>query len=40
MPKPDWDIRNDGLLLENMGADCAVRLGDPKIWKAAVAKLG
>lgn len=29
-----------GLLLENMGADRAVRLGDPEVWKAAVAKLG
>ena len=29
-----------GLLLENLGADCAVRLGDPDVWRAAVAKLG
>ena len=28
-----------GLLLENVGADCAVRLGDPEVWRAAVAKL-
>ena len=28
-----------GLLLENVGADVAVRLGDPDIWRAAVAKL-
>jgi hypothetical protein len=28
-----------GLLLENLGADCAVRLGDPEVWRAAVAKL-
>jgi hypothetical protein len=29
-----------GLLLENLGADRAVRLGDPAVWRAAVAKLG
>ena len=29
-----------GLLLEDLGADCAVRLGDPDVWRAAVAKLG
>lgn len=29
-----------GLLLENIGADRAVRLGDPGVWRAAVAKLG
>jgi hypothetical protein len=29
-----------GLLLENIGADRAVRLGDPEVWRAAVAKLG
>ncbi|MEX2092146.1 MAG: hypothetical protein WD971_05685 [Pirellulales bacterium] len=28
-----------GLLLENVGADAAVRLGDPKVWRAAVAAL-
>ena len=28
-----------GLLLENVGADAAVRLGDPKAWRAAVADL-
>ena len=28
-----------GLLLENVGADAAVRLGDPTVWKAAVAEL-
>ena len=28
-----------GLLLENLGADRAVRLGDPEVWRAAVAKL-
>ena len=27
------------LLLENVGADAAVRLGDPDVWRAAVAKL-
>jgi hypothetical protein len=27
------------LLLENVGADAAVRLGDPKAWRAAVAGL-
>jgi hypothetical protein len=29
-----------GLLLENVGADRAVRLGDPDVWRAAVASLG
>jgi hypothetical protein len=28
-----------GLLLENVGIDAAVRLGDPGQWKAAVANL-
>ena len=28
-----------GLLLENMDADVAVRLGDPDVWRAAVASL-
>jgi hypothetical protein len=28
-----------GLLLENIGADHAVQLGDPEVWRAAVAKL-
>jgi hypothetical protein len=27
------------LLLENIGADRAVRLGDPEVWRRAVAKL-
>jgi hypothetical protein len=27
------------LLLENVGADAAVRLGEPGVWRAAVAKL-
>ena len=29
-----------GLLLENVGADRAVRMGDPQVWRAAVAELG
>lgn len=29
-----------GLLLENVGADRAVGLGDPDVWRLAVAKLG
>ncbi len=29
-----------GLLLENVGIDQAVRLGDPELWRAAVAELG
>lgn len=28
-----------GLLLENVGADRAVKLGDPEVWRAAVASL-
>ena len=28
------------LLLENVGVDQAVRLGDPEIWRAAVRELG
>ena len=28
-----------GLLLENVGADAAVSLGDPQIWREAVAAL-
>ena len=35
-----WDdeqrINLLGLLLENMGADEAVRLGDPAVWRAAI----
>jgi hypothetical protein len=27
------------LLLENVGADRAVQLGDPEVWRTAVAKL-
>ncbi len=29
-----------GLLLENVGADAAVHLGDPRVWRDAVARLG
>jgi hypothetical protein len=28
-----------GLLLENVGADRAVRLGDPSVWRSAVEAL-
>jgi hypothetical protein len=28
------------LLLENLGVDQVVRLGDPAVWRAAVAELG
>ena len=28
-----------GLILENVGADAAVRLGDPDVWRAAVKAL-
>jgi hypothetical protein len=28
-----------GLLLENVGADAAVRLGDPAVWRTAVSRL-
>jgi hypothetical protein len=28
-----------GLLLENIGADRAVQLGDPQVWRRAVANL-
>ena len=28
-----------GLLLENVGTDAAVKLGDPAVWRAAVADL-
>ncbi len=28
-----------GLLLENVGIDAAVRLGDPEVWRAAVRDL-
>jgi hypothetical protein len=29
-----------GLLLENVGADRAVRLGDPEVWREAIRALG
>ena len=28
-----------GLLLENVGVDAAVRLGDPDVWRAAIREL-
>ena len=28
-----------GLLLENVGVDAAVRLGDPAVWRAAIREL-
>jgi hypothetical protein len=28
------------MLLENVGADAAIRLGDPAVWKAAISDLG
>ena len=28
-----------GMLLENVGLDCAVKLGDPNMWREAVGKL-
>lgn len=28
-----------GMLLENVGLDCAVRVGDPFAWREAIAKL-
>ena len=38
-----WDdderVKLPGLLLENVGADRAVRLGDPAVWRAAVEAL-
>jgi len=38
-----WDVDQRltllALLLENTGADAAVRLGDPSVWRAAVARL-
>ena len=41
--KLSWDddqrLKDLGALLENLGIDRAVRLGDPKLWKAAVAEL-
>jgi hypothetical protein len=32
-------LRMLGLLLEQMGADTAVRLGEPQVWRDAVADL-
>ena len=38
-----WDDRDRltllALLLENVGADAAVRLGDPEVWRAAIREL-
>ena len=38
-----WDederVKLLGLLLENVGADRAVRLGDPSVWRSAVEAL-
>jgi hypothetical protein len=38
-----WDdearVKLLGLLLENLGADVAVRLGDPAVWRDAVRDL-
>jgi hypothetical protein len=38
-----WDdedrVKLLGLLLENVGADRAVRLGNPTVWRAAVAAI-
>jgi hypothetical protein len=38
-----WDeedrVKLLGLLLENVGADRAVRLGNPDVWRAAVGNL-
>lgn len=28
-----------GLLVENLGVDAVVKLGDPEVWKAAVARI-
>jgi hypothetical protein len=28
-----------GLLLENVGVDAAIRLGDPEVWRAAIKEL-
>lgn len=35
----DDRLRLLGLLLENVGADAAVSLGDPAVWRAAVNRL-
>ena len=38
-----WDdderLRMIGLLLENVGLDKVVRMGDPKVWREAIAAL-
>ena len=43
MGKLLWDDKERltllGLLLENLGLDAAVRLGEPAVWRAAVADL-
>jgi len=35
----DERLRMLGCLLEGIGADAAVRLGDPAVWRAAIAAL-
>jgi hypothetical protein len=35
----DERLRLLGLLLENVGADAAVRMGDPRVWREAVESL-
>jgi hypothetical protein len=39
-----WDegdrVKLLGLLLENVGADRAVRLGNPDVWRGAIGNLG
>jgi hypothetical protein len=35
----DLRLRMLSLLLEQLGADAAVRLGDPQVWRDAVAEL-
>ena len=32
-------LRMVGLLLENVGADAAVRMGNPAVWREAIARL-
>mgnify|MGYP001223022689 CR=1 FL=1 len=38
-----WDdderLTTLGLLLENVGVDKAIRLGDPRVWRDAIAEL-
>ncbi|MGH7629767.1 MAG: hypothetical protein ACREOF_10385 [Gemmatimonadales bacterium] len=38
MPTVEWDIRRAGRAC--VGADAAVRLGDPEVWRAAIRELG